>query len=87
VFPAVPAEWKQASFSHLRTQGAFLVSATRENGQLRSVEVVAEKGGRITLRNTFPNGEFQSGTPAFTAENGMIEFTLQPGEKVSLVSK
>ena len=32
VFPAVPAAWKDAAFSSLRAQGAFLVSARRVDG-------------------------------------------------------
>jgi hypothetical protein len=33
VFPAVPTVWKEAVFYHLRTLGAFLVSAKREQGK------------------------------------------------------
>ena len=35
VFPAMPATWKDASFYHLRAEGAFLVSAVRENGHTK----------------------------------------------------
>ena len=27
LFPAIPAEWKEAVFHNLRTEGAFLISA------------------------------------------------------------
>jgi len=32
IFPAVPDVWKDVSFMNLRTEGAFLVTAARENG-------------------------------------------------------
>ncbi len=39
IFPAVPDKWKEASFDQLRTQGAFLVSAARQNGQTQWVKI------------------------------------------------
>lgn len=53
VFPAVPAAWKDVSFSNLRTEGAFLVSATKENGLPTQVKVVAEKGGWLRIKLPF----------------------------------
>ena len=32
VFPAIPKEWKNVSFKTLRAEGAFLISAKKENG-------------------------------------------------------
>ena len=36
IFPAIPEEWKDARFTTLRTEGAFLVSAKMENGEITS---------------------------------------------------
>ena len=39
IFPAMPDTWKEGSFDQLRTQGAFLVSAKRTDGQTQWVKV------------------------------------------------
>ncbi len=53
VFPAIPAQWANVGFEKLRAQGAFIVSAQRENGKNRLVEIIAEKGGTCKLKNPF----------------------------------
>lgn len=42
---------KAASFSSLRAAGAFLVSATLENGEVTQVSITSEKGNTCILRN------------------------------------
>ncbi len=49
VFPAVPQEWKDASFRNLRAEGAFLVSAVRRNGVTCEVRIRSERGGQLRL--------------------------------------
>ncbi|MCX6327812.1 MAG: hypothetical protein NT144_14390 [Bacteroidia bacterium] len=44
IFPAVPDEWKYASFYHLRAQGGFLVSAVRSQGKTEWVSVKSLSG-------------------------------------------
>ena len=56
LFPALPDTWKDVSFTSLRAEGAFLVSAVRKGGKLHSVVVKSEKGGVLTLK--MPQGEF-----------------------------
>lgn len=58
IFPAIPANWKDASFKTLRAEGAFLVSAERKDGRTQSVEIVAEKGGTLHLENPFRDGAY-----------------------------
>jgi alpha-L-fucosidase 2 len=53
VFPAVPAAWKDVSFTTLRAEGAFLVSASRRAGKTDQVTIFAEKGGRCFLVSPF----------------------------------
>ena len=38
VFPALPTDWKNVSFKTLRTEGAFLISAKKENGVAMEVK-------------------------------------------------
>lgn len=49
VFPAIPQEWKNASFDKLRAMGAFLVSAKLENGRVSHLSVYSEKGGELRI--------------------------------------
>lgn len=53
IFPAVPADWKNLSFENLRTEGAFLVSAQKENGVLDSFTINAPEGGIARIRMPF----------------------------------
>jgi alpha-L-fucosidase 2 len=44
IFPAVPDEWRDVSFTTLRAEGAFLVSAKREGGETKRGEITASAG-------------------------------------------
>jgi alpha-L-fucosidase 2 len=60
IFPAVPAGWENASFRTLRAEGAFLVSAEREEGQTKKVEIISLKRGKCRLRNPFADSRFRA---------------------------
>ena len=49
LFPCWPLE-KYARFCDLRAKGAFLVSASCDQGRVRSATIVSERGGPITLQ-------------------------------------
>ena len=53
VFPAIPKEWKNVSFKTLRTEGAFLISAKKENGVPMEVKIKAEAGGKLKIKLPF----------------------------------
>ena len=53
VFPAVPKEWKNVSFKTLRAEGAFLISAKKENGVAMEVKVRSETGGTLRIKLPF----------------------------------
>ncbi len=53
IFPAVPSSWKNVGFKNLRTEGAFLVSAKKENAVIDQVIVTAEQGGELKLKLPF----------------------------------
>jgi len=53
IMPAVPASWQKASFRGLRAEGAFIVSAQRQDGRITQVEIVAERGGVLKMKNPF----------------------------------
>jgi glycosyl hydrolase family 95 len=49
VFPAMPAEWKNAAFANLRGEGAFLISAVWKDGQADWVRIDSQFGGPCRL--------------------------------------
>ena len=53
VFPALPADWKNVSFKTLRAEGAFLISAKKENGVAMEVKIRSEAGGILRIKLPF----------------------------------
>jgi len=53
VLPATPASWQNLAFENLRTEGAFLVSLKKADGQVTEIKIVAEKGGKTKLKLPF----------------------------------
>jgi alpha-L-fucosidase 2 len=53
VFPAIPKEWKNVSFKTLRAEGAFLISAKKENGVTMEVKIRSEVGGMLRIKLPF----------------------------------
>lgn len=53
IFPAVSARWADASFTDLRAEGGFKVSAKREGGKTAWVSVTATVDQTLRLRNPF----------------------------------
>lgn len=72
VFPAIPADWDDVAFHHLRAQGGFLVSAEKRAGKLVSLTIESERGGPARVR--IPGSE----TVEF--------FELAPGTELALVN-
>lgn len=88
VFPAIPASWKNVRFTNLRTEGAFLVSAQMEDGNISSIKIVAAKGGRAVFKLPFSKCRIRSQTNMQLKEtgNGFVELKGQPGGMVLLDS-
>jgi alpha-L-fucosidase 2 len=53
IFPAVPDDWKNVSFKTLRAEGAFLISAKKENGIITEVKVLSEQDGKLKIKLPF----------------------------------
>ncbi len=83
LFPAIPNDWEDVSFSQLRTEGAFLVSAEKAGGELSEVFIQANADGEIIIENTFSNGEFTSDKEE-VSEGELIRIAMKKGEKVTL---
>lgn len=96
VFPAMPARWHDAYFRGLRAEGAFLVTAKLEQGEVCFIDIVSEKGGICRVLNPF--GEEVAVThagatvlpikyaaeayedPAMPGAN-LLTFTTEPGKR------
>lgn len=91
VFP----NWKKelnCEFRSLRADGAFLVSAKMEDGFVRYVEIVSEKGAPLTLVNPFSakiygGCEAEIGGERFDCAGAMLEIDLAAGASVRLTPK
>ncbi|MEV2273185.1 glycosyl hydrolase family 95 catalytic domain-containing protein [Nonomuraea africana] len=89
VFPSVSATWPEASVERLRTQGAFLVDASRREGRTEWVRVRSEKGEPLALQHGI-EGEIdvrdERGRPVPYAgtdtDTGTITLPLRRGESV-----
>jgi len=86
VFPAVPASWKDISFNTLRAEGAFLVSAKKENGQVSEVKISAERGGITKFKLPFKTWVIASKQKAKVIENqnGILSIKLEKGGSILL---
>ena len=86
IMPAVPAEWKDISFENLRAEGAFLVDAKKENGQIDEIKIVAEKGGITKLKLPFKTFFVKSKKDILikNTEDGFITLSCKPGGVIVL---
>jgi hypothetical protein len=86
IMPAVPAAWKDISFTRLRAEGAFLIDARKENGIMTHVKIVAEKGGNTTLKLPFEKWKIISakGITVNNMRDGYIELHCAQGGDIVL---
>jgi len=85
IFPAIPREWKDAVFHNLRTEGAFLVSAGRKNGQTEWVRIQSLAGEPCRIAPALAGTVKTSPSVALRqAGNGSYELTLAKGDEVLL---
>jgi hypothetical protein len=89
IFPAVPNSWATVSFDQFRTEGAFLVSASKQNGQVKTVTIRAEKDGILLLKNPFNATEKYSVTLTGAVQKnpdqeGMLRFDCKKGASIKL---
>lgn len=85
VFPVWPKE-KEASFTDLRTHGAFLVSSSCKAGEVISVRIVSEKGRVCRIENPW-NGKckvVRRGHDGEVLDVGIFELDTSPGEIIEL---
>jgi len=86
LFSGAPASWRRVSFSGMRTEGAFLVSAAREAGNVTEVTVQAEQAGCFRLANPWPVSAHVSAANGSTAtvSGELLEINLAAGDRAIL---
>jgi hypothetical protein len=86
VFPATPSSWKDASFYQLRAEGAFLLSAKRENGKTQFIQVKSLAGEPCIIQSDFPADIKVIGIASnrLHQKNGKIILDLKKGEDAIL---
>ena len=86
-FPNWPSD-KKAEFSSLRAAGAFLASASIENGEIGKIDIISEKGSPLTIVTPWKTGAkvYVSGAEKVF---DTAKFTVQtkPGEVIKIVKK
>lgn len=60
IFPAMPGEWRDASFRQFRAEGGFIVDAERKGGKTVMVNITATVDNSLRIRNPFGSQEFES---------------------------
>ncbi|MDR1706587.1 MAG: alpha-L-fucosidase [Prevotella sp.] len=95
VFSAVPKSWPQASFINFRTEGAFLISASRDNGKTVFIQIESEKGGLCSIQ-TFMNTDnldiqkLSGGKVDFSVtdkSSGLLEIKTKKGDIIQITDK
>lgn len=88
IMPAVPTDWKDVSFNQLRAEGAFIISAKKENGSITQIKIVAEKGGKTKLKLPFSNWKVASAKGITHAQSGdFLDITAAVGGEIVIVAK
>lgn len=81
IFPAVPEKWKDIRFTTLRTEGAFLVSAKKENGNITEAVVLSEAGGLLRIKLPFKATSVQGvGVESMHIKNEITEINTSKGQ-------
>jgi alpha-L-fucosidase 2 len=85
VFPAIPDSWKDARFENLRAVGAFLVSAVLEEGNVKELEIHAEKGGEVSILDPFGGQKFEANRE-YQSDGNTLIFQTARGETITLIA-
>ena len=86
VFSGTPAQWRDASFGPMRTDGAFLVSAERKCGRTQWVRVESPCGGVFRLANPWEKAAVvrQDAAHKEILVGATLEIETAPGEVLEI---
>lgn len=83
VFPAVSERWRDVSFSGLRAEGGYTVSATRTDGRTTSVTITSAIGGSLRLRDPFGGGSVRWNVVGITRDGRDYVVRLTRGQTLT----
>jgi hypothetical protein len=87
VFPALPANWNDVAFHNFRTEGAFLISASRKDGKTSFVRIKSLAGEPCVICpaiDGIPRVDSQSNHKLVEIESGCYSLDIRQGEEVIL---
>ena len=89
LFPSVPDRWHDAYFAGLRAEGAFLVTAKLEGGQVPFVHITSEAGAPCQVKNPFggPVELVADGGTSVALSGDLLRFETRPGGSYLLYGK
>jgi hypothetical protein len=87
LFPGVPASWKDVTIDKMRTEGAFLVSASRRDGKTQWIRIESLAGEPCRLRCDINELQADRDIAITKLDNGVVEIGLNKGESVVLYAR
>jgi len=85
VFPCWPGD-RDASFTRLRAEGGFLVSARQKDGKVVTLEVASTVGGTLQLLSPWDTIR-ANGTELAVDEQGLVTLETRPGQRISFARR
>ena len=83
IFPAVPDDWKNVSFKTLRAEGAFLISAKKENGVTEEVKIFSEQSGILKIKLPFKTWVVRGiSRPSISIHEDIAEMKTVKGQSI-----
>jgi alpha-L-fucosidase 2 len=83
IFPAVPENWKNVSFKTLRVEGAFLISAKKENGIAKEVKIFSEHGSVLKIKLPFKKWTVKGiAHSSVLMHNNTVEMKTEKGQTI-----
>ena len=85
LFEGCPDRWDEVSFEGILTDGAFLVTAAREDGELSPVRVESKAGGTFRLSNPWETAIIRRpGVEDSADEAAVLAIEMEAGETVTI---
>lgn len=94
IFPAVPDQWKDASFINFRSEGGMLVSASYQNGKTTYVQIKSSKRTPCRIYTHFGTNNLtvysiidgKEVSKNFITKDGYTELSIDNGETIIITS-
>lgn len=85
LFPATPQKWADASFTDLRAEGGYKVSASRKNNKITKFSITATKAGVVRVKDDFQGQNPQWNSSNVQKRGNVYEVKLAKGQKLEAV--